>query len=169
MHSLETHFRFWIFIFLWGRDMWVGPLSWCWAVEVSSNQEKTATTLTAILFFTFCIAFNKLHRYSTLPYYTGSLSEESAQLNVDVVFWGASLVSQTVKNMPAMRETWVWFPDWEDPLEKGMATHSSILAWKISWIEEPGRLQSMGSHRVEHNWATKYTYTHAHTQCSEHV
>ena len=61
MHSLETHFRFWIFIFLWGRDMWVGPLSWCWAVEVSSNQEKTATTLTAILFFTFCTAFNKLH------------------------------------------------------------------------------------------------------------
>ena len=43
-----------------------------------------------------------------------------------------------------MRETWVWSPGWEDPLEKEMATHSSILAWKIPWTEEPGRLQSMG-------------------------
>ena len=96
-------------------------------------------------------------RYSTLPYYTGSLSEDSAQLNVDVVFWGASLVSQTVKNMPAMRETWIWSLGWEDPLEKGMATHSSILAWEIS-------LQSMGSQRVEHSWVTnRHTYTHIHS------
>ena len=47
--------------------------------------------------------------------------------------WGASLVAQLVKNPPAMRETWVQSLDWEDPLEKGMATHSSILAWKIPW------------------------------------
>ena len=49
-----------------------------------------------------------------------------------------------VENLPAMQETWVRFLDWEDPLEKGMAIHSSILVWKISWSEEPGRLQSMG-------------------------
>ena len=55
-----------------------------------------------------------------------------------------------VKHLPAMPETWVQSLGWEDLLEKDMATHSSILAWKIPWMEEPGRLQSMGSHRVGH-------------------
>ena len=58
-------------------------------------------------------------------------------------FNGASLVAQMVKNPPAMQETRVRSLDWEYPLEKGMATHSSILAWRIPWTEEPGRLQSM--------------------------
>ena len=53
-------------------------------------------------------------------------------------------MAQTVKNPPAMRETWVRSLGWEDPLEEGMATHSSILAWRIPWTEEPGGLQSMG-------------------------
>ena len=57
----------------------------------------------------------------------------------------ASLVTQSVKNLPAMQETRVQSLGWEDPLEKEMATHSSILAWKISWAEEPCELQSMGS------------------------
>ena len=57
----------------------------------------------------------------------------------------ASLVSQMVMNLPAMQETWVQSLCWENPLEKEMATHSSILAWEIPWTEEPGRLQSMGS------------------------
>ena len=61
---------------------------------------------------------------------------------------GASLVAQMVKGLPAVRETWVQSLGWEDPLEKEMATHSSILALKITWMEEPGRLQSMGSQRV---------------------
>ena len=56
----------------------------------------------------------------------------------------ASLVAQRVKNLSIMRETWVPSLGWEDPLEKGMATHSSILAWRIPWTEEPGGLQSMG-------------------------
>ena len=60
----------------------------------------------------------------------------------------ASLVAQMVKNLPAMRKTRVQFLGWEDPLEKGMATHSSTLAWEIPWIEEPGGLQSMGPQRV---------------------
>ena len=64
----------------------------------------------------------------------------------------ASLVAQLVKNPPAMRETWVQSLGWEDPLEKEMATHSSILAWRrIPWTEEPGGLQSMGSQRVGHD------------------
>ena len=68
-------------------------------------------------------------------------------------FW-ASLVVQTVKHLSAMRETRVRSLDWEDPLEKEMAAHSSTLAWKIPWTEQPGRLQSMGSQRVRHNWVT---------------
>ena len=63
----------------------------------------------------------------------------------------ASLVAQLVKNPLAMWETWVRALGWEDPLEKEMATHSSTLAWKIPWMEEPGRLQSMGSLGVGHN------------------
>ena len=59
-----------------------------------------------------------------------------------------SLVAQRVKNPPATQETWVQSLGWEDPLEEGMATHSSIPAWRIPWTEEPGRLQSMGSQRV---------------------
>ena len=63
----------------------------------------------------------------------------------------ASQVAQMVKNLPAMLKTWVRSLCWEDPLEKGMATHSSILAWRIPWIEEPGRLQSTGSQRAGHD------------------
>ena len=61
------------------------------------------------------------------------------------------LVAHLVKNLPAVQETRVRSLGWEDPLEKEMATHSSILAWKISWTEEPGGLQSMGSQRVGHD------------------
>ena len=61
-------------------------------------------------------------------------------------------VAQTVKNLPATQETRVRFLGWEDPPEEGMATHSSILAWRIPWTEEPGGLQSMGSQRVGHDW-----------------
>ena len=57
----------------------------------------------------------------------------------------ASLVVQSVKNLPAMQETGVQFLGWKDPLEKEMATHSSMLVWRIPWTEEPGRLQSIGS------------------------
>ena len=62
-----------------------------------------------------------------------------------------SLVAQMVKNLPAMWETQVQPLSWEDPLEKGMTTHSSILAWRIPWTEEPGRLQSMESQRVSND------------------
>ena len=60
-------------------------------------------------------------------------------------------VAQTVRNLPAMQKMRVRFLGWEDPVEKGMATHSSILAWRIPWTEEPGGLQSVGSHRVRHD------------------
>ena len=66
----------------------------------------------------------------------------------------AFLVTQMVKNLPVIQETRVQSLDWEDPLEKGMATYSSILAWEIPWTEEPGRLQFMGSHRVGNDRVT---------------
>ena len=61
------------------------------------------------------------------------------------------MVAQRVKNLPVMQETQVQSLDWDDPLEKEMVTHSSILAWRIPWMEKPGRLQSMGSQRVGHD------------------
>ena len=64
---------------------------------------------------------------------------------------GTSLVAQRLKRLPAMRENWVPSLGWENPLEKEMVTHSSILAWKIPWMEEPGWLQSKWSKRVGHN------------------
>ena len=65
------------------------------------------------------------------------------------------LVAQMVKNLPAMQETWVQSLGRENPLEKGIATHSSILAWRIPWTEEPGGLQSVGSERVRQNLVTR--------------
>ena len=61
------------------------------------------------------------------------------------------LMVQNVKSLPAMQETWVQFLGWKDPLEKEIATHSSILAWRIPWTEEPGGLQSMGLQRIGHD------------------
>ena len=74
--------------------------------------------------------------------------QESKMSNIYKI---SSLVAQTVKNLPVMQETWVQSLGWEDPLEKGIATHSSILAWRISRIEEPAGPQSMGSQRAGHD------------------
>ena len=62
-------------------------------------------------------------------------------------------MAQTVKNLPAVRETWVRSLGWEDSVEEGMATHSSDLAWRVPWTEESGGLQSVGSQRVRHDWS----------------
>ena len=68
-------------------------------------------------------------------------------------------MAQIVKRLPAMQETWVRSLGREDPLEKEMTTHSSTLAWKIPWTEEPCRLQSMGSQRVRHDGVTSLTHS----------
>ena len=73
-----------------------------------------------------------------------------------------------IRNLPALHETRVWSQGWEEPLEKRMANHSSILAWRIPWTEEPGGLQSMGSQRVGHNWVTN-THTHTRTHITEEL
>ena len=79
--------------------------------------------------------------------WTSQLATEFVCLFVCFYFflnWSTVDLAQLVKNLPAMQETWVWLLDQEDPLEKEMATHSSILAWRRPWTEEPGRLQPMG-------------------------
>ena len=78
------------------------------------------------------------------------MNEVPGNCNYVGLCW-TSLVAQTVKRLSTMRETLVRFLGWEDPLENEMAIHSSTIAWKIPWIEEPGRLQSMGSQRVRHD------------------
>ena len=82
-------------------------------------------------------------------------SKVGIYLNKSMLSKGASLVVQRVKRLPAMQETWVWSPGLEDPLEKGMAIHSSTLAWKLPWTEEPGGLQSMESQT--HTWLSTFT------------
>ena len=89
------------------------------------------------------------------------LSMKKGMQNISLILFmmkisweSASLVAQTEKNLPAMQENWVLSLCWEDPLENGTATHSSLLAWRIPWTEDCGRLQSMGSQRVRHGWAT---------------
>ena len=117
------------------------------------------------------------------------LSKSLIQFSVDgwgcvpslLFTWGQTLVAQRLKRLPGMWETWVWSLSWEDFLVEEMATHSSTLAWRMPWREEPGRLQSMGSQRVGHDWVTFTNYgggnedngdllqklpcTHCHTQC----
>ena len=89
-------------------------------------------------------------------------------LNVGARVCRGSLVSQMVKNLPAMEETLVWFLGQEEPLEKKMATHSSILVWKNPWTEEPGRLWSMALERVGHYWtANSYVATSSCEDCWE--
>ena len=84
------------------------------------------------------------------------LSSREGKMSLPLVWYRelAPLVAQRLKRLPAMWETWVRFLGQEDPLEKEMATHSSILAWRIPWTEEPGGLQSTGSQRVGHHWVT---------------
>ena len=94
------------------------------------------------------------------PYFLSGVRPRRKYYCVVIVVLGC-LGDSVVKNLPAMQETWLetWVQslDQEDPVEKEMATHSSILAWKIPWTEEPGGLQSMRSQRVGHNFAAEHT------------
>ena len=92
-------------------------------------------------------------------YYTASGISSKEKRALDAVYpshW-ASLGAQTVKNPPAMQETWVRSLGWEDPLEEGVATHPSILSWRIPRTEGPGGLQSVGWQRVGHDLVTKHS------------
>ena len=98
-----------------------------------------------------CIGRWILYYWATKEALRKESSYNSYGYNVIQIYVCVSLVAQMVKNLPAMWETWVQSLGWEDPPEKGMATHSSVLAWRIPWTEEPGGLQSMGLQRVRHD------------------
>ena len=101
----------------------------------------------------FCSRLLFKNHFIRLPWYIHCHFPSTLCLNIR-----ASPVAQMVKHLPATWETQVQSLGQEDPLKKEMATHSSILAWKIPWTEEPGMLQSMGSQRVGHNWVTSLSY-----------
>ena len=82
-----------------------------------------------------------------------------------LIFLEPYTVAQVVKNPSSMKETWVWSMDGEDSVEKEMATHSSILAWRITWIEKPGGLQSIGSQKIGQNWVTDTNIVSAQRKC----
>ena len=87
----------------------------------------------------------------------GSGRSAGERISYALQYLGASLVAQLVKNLSAMQETWVQSLGWEDPLEKGKATHSSILAWRIPWTEEPGALQSIDHKELDTAEATEHS------------
>ena len=87
-------------------------------------------------------------------FFGAQLGQTATVILLLIRFYGASLVAQMVKSLPTMWEVQVQSLGWDDPLEKGMATHSSILSWRIPWTEEPGRLQFIRSPRVGHDLVT---------------
>ena len=97
-----------------------------------------------------CKHFFMLGEYFTICVFH-NLFNHSSVIDIWVASKWVSLVAQIVKNPPAMQETWVQSLGWEDPLEKGMVAHVTIIAWRIPWIEEPGGLQSMELQRVGHD------------------
>ena len=86
----------------------------------------------------------------------------TSQISLSQIDIGISLVALMVKNLPAIQETQIGSQGWEDPLEKGMTTHSSILAWRLPWTEEPCGLQSLGSRTVGHDRVRNIRYTYGH-------
>ena len=117
-----------------------------WIKVMMKNQNNSHTYLYTLMHK--LNIFTKIHTHTHTYIYT--YRHEYIYMCIALV----SLVVQTVKNLPVMQKTRVQSLGQEGPLENGMATHSSILAWRISWTEEPGRLQSTESHRVRHNWTT---------------
>ena len=113
-----------------------------------TNNEKSERAIKESIPFT--IATKRIKYLGiNLPKETKELYTENQKTLMKEIW--ASLLAQLVKNLPAVQETHVRSLGWEDPLEKEVATHSSILAWKISWTEESGGLQSMGLERVGHD------------------
>ena len=139
--------------------------SFCLIIAVSSapgmQVGRHSINICSMKKWRFCLLIYPFNSHSNMKLLSAlwSLPSNHDQLLVPFLWWSASLVAQTVKNSPAMKLTGVWSLGLEDPLQKGMATHSSILAWRIPWTEESGRLPCMGSQRVRHDWVPKHSDT----------
>ena len=128
-----------------------------------SRARLFATPWTAVHQVPLSIRFSRQRYWSGLPFPSpGDLPNPGIEPGSPALQADSLLTElqgkQMVKRMSTMQETQVRFLGWEDPLEKEMAIHSRTIAWKIPWTEEPGRLQSVGSQRVGHYWATSLTY-----------
>ena len=139
----ETWFDFWVGMIPWRRDRLPTPVFL--SFPGSSDNEDSACNV------------------GDLGSVTGLGRFPAEGIGHPLQYSWASLAAQTMKNLPVMWETLVESLGWEDSLEESMATHSSILAWRIPWTEEPGGLQSMGSQKARHNWGTKHVHVHTHT------
>ena len=132
-----------IFLFMWFfKRVWVKYIFWNWLLELL-----------------LCIGFLKIddHAYDISWGQVSFTYSPTGCVNIkcpSAHLLRASLVVQMAKKLPAVQEAWVRSSGREDPLEKRMCTHSSILAWEIPWTQEPGSLQSMGLQRIRHDWAT---------------
>ena len=122
------------------KNLWIIPYSF------SLYQQMVSLTIKRVIAQELLTTFTTTHTYT----HTHILTELLASFFTT----SYSLYAQIVKNLPAMKETWVQSLGPEDPLEKGMSTHSGILAWRIPWTQELGRLQFMGSIWVENDWTT---------------
>ena len=135
-----------------GAHMWMCRPQQLWEMLFllqASWSHTISTVLHHVQFWAYCV-FNPL----VPPQNSEELTVLFPDLPGHVSTYWSSLVAQVVKSLPATRETQAWFLGRENPLEKEMATHSSTLAWRIPWMEEPGRLQSVGTQRVGHDWVT---------------
>ena len=130
------------------------PKFWSFSFSISPSNEYSGLISFRIDWFYLLAVQGTLK--SLLQHHS---SKESMTSNIVFPEFWTSLVAQMVKQLPTMQETQVWSLGWDNPLEKEMATHSSILTWKIPWTENPVRLQSMGSQRVRHNCATSLHFT----------
>ena len=156
--------------------MYQAHFTWCWCpwwwwsgddFNVSKYIVSVKCEPSNYGVFGLCVLLHKGSKQAGLSQCTGPWEQldtkraallrecyiSSQEISISTMSYGVSLVAQMVKkkkNVPAMQETWIWSLGGEDPLEKGMATHSSILAWRIPWTEESGGLQSMGC-RVRYN------------------
>ena len=126
------------------RSVWLRLNLREWGL-VLHEMLKTTATCTSLLITDVDLALLTL----TLLLSSFLIANFSLLLSGKLLLW-AFLVAQMVKNLPAMQETWVQFLGQEDPLEKGMPTHSSILAWRIPWTEKPGRLYSPWGRKESH-------------------
>ena len=135
------------------QDVWV---HWSICLESSKNLHGYHILLLSVCKNHFFCEVSLTHNQNSL-HNISSFSPCYSVFSITYEMW-TSLVAQMMKCLPTVRETRVPSLSWEDPLEKEMATHSSTLAWKIPWMEEHGRLQSVGSQRVGHDWATSLNY-----------
>ena len=131
-------------------QVWASSRSWWWTGKPGALQS------TGLQIQTWLSNWTELRsrRKNVTSISSISLIHSVSWLLLNIYHMPSSLVAQIVKRLPTMRETQILSLGWEDPLEKEMATHSSTLAWKIPWTEESGRLESMGSQRVGHDWTT---------------